>query len=366
MAKKILYFIRTHAHRRVFESLEHIDGVDQLILGPESKMVDGVSEGYDDFGIKDIKIHKNIAQAQQVINQFSPDILVQADFPDRIKVPSTCKRVFVAHGMVGNHVKDIFAAGSMKEWRDFDVYFGATATFQSWVHHITGKKHEVVLDALPQLDILHNPDYYNAHKDNILAHTPVKKPSAVILFCGFCCKKRQDFNAHNQDYFETIMELDKIAARNNWLILVKPRQTHKKIMKFIKCTNWAQQYKSRYEGIGQSKNLYFIPNDANIYRYFFADLIVCNGCSTIEIESCVANKPLVMVRTKSKASYDPFSTVKYGAAVEVKNLGALQSTITSLLDNNTLRAAQLKLLKDIGVSMDGLAHKRVQDRIINL
>lgn len=366
MTKKILYFVRSYSHRRVFETLGHRGNLNQLILGPPEKSVDGIIEGYRSFGIKNVKLHKGIDEAQKVVNVFDPDIFVQADFPNRVKVPEKCKRVFIAHGMIGNHVKSLFGAGSMKVWRDFDLYCGATKAFEDWVWHITGKKHEVLADAMPQLDLLHDPDYYMSNKNTILKHTPVTNPSAVVLFCGFCCKDRADFNEHNQDYFETLFELDKIAKKHNWLILVKPRQTFEKIMKFISQNRWAKQYGTRYSKIMNSKNLHFIPNDANIYRYFFADIVICNGCSTIEIEACVTNKPLIMVRTKSKPSYDPFNTVTTGAARGVKDVSKLENNIIELLANNSLADKQSGLIKDIGLLTDGLAHKRIQDRLETL
>jgi len=129
VAKKVLYFIRTFAHRRVFESYSHRDDINQLVLGPKSKVIDGVLEDYSTFGIKNIKTYSNPKETQSIINQFNPDIFVQADFPDRIKLPPKCKRVFVAHGLVGNHVNDLFPPGSMNMWDNFDLYCGGSANF---------------------------------------------------------------------------------------------------------------------------------------------------------------------------------------------------------------------------------------------
>lgn len=366
MVKKILYYIRSYSHRRVFESLRPIDGIDQIVLGPPEKIIDGIPEGYRSFGIQNIKIHNSIEEAQKIVNKIKPNVFVQADFPNRVNVPKNCKRVFMAHGMIGNHVKSLFKAGSMQVWKDFDLYCGASKRFEDWIWHITGKKHKVIINAMPQLDLLYDPDYYMKTKNRILKYTRLQNPSAIILFCGFCCKDRKDFNAHNQDYFDALIELDRIAKKHNWLVFVKPRQTFKKVMKFISMTGWAKKYKTPYTQINSSKNLHFIPSDANIYRYFFADMIIANGCSTIEIESCVAKKPLIMVRTKSGPNYDPFETVMNGAAKGIKNINNLEQIIVNLLSNNDLSDNQDRLINKIGLLADGLAYKRAQDGIIAL
>jgi len=232
---------------------------------------------------------------------------------------------------------------------------------------LTGKKQQVITDALAQIDLLHNADYYNQHKDRILANTKISKPSAVILFCGFCCKDRADFNQHNEDYFETVFELEKIAKKHNWLVIVKPRQLLEKTMKYLKATGgWATKYVSTYPKFVKQKNLHFIGHDTNLYKYFFSDVIVCNGCSTVEIEACIANKPLALVRTRSSAGYDPFETVTAQAAQEVKDINKLEKTILRFLQGNPHIDEQNALVKSMGITADGQAHKRIQDRLKKL
>jgi hypothetical protein len=86
----------------------------------------------------------------------------------------------------------------------------------------------------------------------------------------------------------------------------------------------------------------------------------------MEIEACVARKPLIVVRTKSKPSYDPFNTVTSGAAKKIRNINNLESNIVDLLTCNSLAVKQDKLIKEIGLLTDGLAGKRIQDRLETL
>lgn len=367
MTKRIIYHIRSFAHRRVYESLEVRDGVDQIILGPKPKIMNGVLEGYDDFGIQNIRTYVDLNEAQKIVNQLKPDVFTQADFPNRINHPVGCKRVFIAHGMIGNHVISMFKKGTMSIWEDFDLYCGATNRFRDWIWHVTGKKPEVLTNAMPQLDLLTDPNYYMRHKSKVLASSKIPNPNATILFCGFGCKDRVDYNLHNEDFFTTIMELEKIAKKHNWLIMIKPRQNFEKAMKYLRSTGkWAVKYRTLYPKVINSPNLHFIEHENNIYRYFFADVVVGNGCSTIEVESCIAGRPLVMVRTKTGTEYDPFGTVLSGAAEEVKNVNHIESTVLRILGQKHDTSKQQEFLKSLGLTNDGLAHKRLQDRIILL
>lgn len=366
MAKKILYYIHSIALRRVFESYKERDDLDQLVLGPNPVRINGILEDYSGFNIKNIKVYKNNKESQLIVNSFKPDIFVQADFPDPVVLPKGCKRVVAAHGIIGNHVKGVYKGNKVvkKIWSNYDLYCGATKNFKDFVHYLAGSEKEVILNALGQLDLLHDPNYYEPHKENILFGN--KKPS--ILFCGFCCKNRSDFNLHNEDYFKVLFELEKIAEKNDWFVVVKPRQGIGKVVEFFKQSNaLAKKYYKNYQLAAKSKYLNFIDFRANPCKYFSSDIIVCNGCSTLEIEACLINKPLIIVRTKSGSNYDPFGTVSSGAAISVTNINDIEKVITDTLSGKISRVdEQNALLKKLGISTDGLAHKRIQDRLRKL
>ena len=364
MSKRILYFIRSLAHRRVFESYVERDDMDQLVLAPKPIIIDDILEGYNNFGIKNIKFYNNDLEAQAVIKSFKPDVFVQEDFPAITNVLPGCKKAFVMHGIIGNHVIGLCKPDKKSPWNGFDLYCGATKRFEEIVHHITGKKSEVLLNALGQLDLLNNPNYCMPHRNGVLFEN--KRPS--ILFCGFCCKNTSDFKLHNEDYFKTVYELERLAKKNNWLVMIKPRQGTKQVMVFLQQTRrWAKQYAKTYQSIVKSKYLHFIDFRANPCKYFSSDIIMCNGCSTLEIEACVINKPLVIVRTKSGLGYDPFNTVSSGAAIGIKDINDIEKTIKDILSGKNSHVSEQKaLLKSLNILTDGLAHKRIQDRLKTL
>ncbi|KKM05270.1 hypothetical protein LCGC14_1755820 [marine sediment metagenome] len=364
--KKVVYFIRTLSHRRSFETLVERDGIEQMILGPKSHVLNGVPQGYGDFGIKNVQIFDTLEDAQKILDTFKPDVLVQAEFDEQAKVPSTCKRVFVGHGMIGNHMTKLLKKGMNKTKPTFDYCCAQTKMFESFFNHITERKNNVLFNAMPQFDLLYNKDYYTEYRDIVLNNSKIQNPSRIILFCGFCCKNRPDYNLHNEDYFNTVIELAKISKRNNWLSIIKPRQHHDKAINFMKKSKKMTKYIKPFTDAINSSNLHCIEHISNTYRYFFADVIMCNACSTVETEACVVNKPLILIRTKSGPDYDPFDTVSSGAASLVKNINDLEKTINVVLADTSYVDKQNKLLKSKGIVMDGMAHKRVQDLICKI
>lgn len=380
--KKILYVMTSLSHKRVFESFEGRDDCAQLALGPRSKVTTGlVPEDYSDFKIK-VQEYDKISQIQDTVNTFKPDVYVQADLSDthkKVKLPAGCKRVYVSHGMVGNHVKSIIkkAAFRTEVWKGCDMYCGATSVFSDWVQHTAGvSEDKILLDALPQLDIIHNPDYYNSYRHKVLSKLGFADDTKVILFAGFCCKDRFDFDDHNQDYFGTAVHLAKWAKDNGYLLMIKPRHTHDKMMKFLKSHKWGKQYLSSYPKILKNKNVHFITTTGHIYRYFFADAIVVNGCSTVEIEACAIKKPLFLSRTaipeidKMKMPvYDPYNTESYGAGTRCVDYYELDHCLDTTLGGSDMYHnpnKQEALIKHMGISFDGQMHNRVQDKLVRI
>ncbi|KKN36539.1 hypothetical protein LCGC14_0772750, partial [marine sediment metagenome] len=230
--KKVLYVMTSLSHKRVFESFEERPDIDQMILGPEPKITGIVPEDYSDFKIKKCKTFMHPKEIQVYVDKFKPDVFVQASLPcaKGIKLPQGCKKVYVSHGMIGNYIEKIIkmdkASFNNSVWKGCDLYCGATNIFANWIKYaVKADDSKILLNAIPQLDILYEPRYYNSYRDKVLAKTKYPDAKKVILYVGFCCKDRIDFNSHNEDYFRTVLELEKLARRHNWIIMVKPRQT---------------------------------------------------------------------------------------------------------------------------------------------
>lgn len=354
----------------MFEKFEERDDVEQIIVGPTPSITGGgiVPEDYSDFGIKNIKFYSSSNDIQCLVNSFSPNVYVQASIPvaKDIKLPKGCKKVYVSHGMVGSHVKGIAKKlGNMSSWKGCDLYCGATEVFADWIKHVAGVADDkILLNALPQLDILYDKQYYESYRDKVLSRMRIKNPSKIILFAGFCCRDRVDFDCHNEDYFKTVIELDRLARKNNWLVMVKPRQTHSVMMKFLKSHVWGNRYIQPYTDAYKSEHLHFITTTGHIYRYFFADCMVINGTSTIEVEACAIQKPLFIVRTGCDRT-DPYDMVGSGTAVGIVDMEDLQEFLENFEEGlYHYPEKQKQWFINHKLTLDGKMHKRIQSQLV--
>ena len=380
--KKVLYVITSPSHKRCFESFAEHEGLEQMIIGPPPEANKMVPEDYSGFKIKNIKYIGNRSIIDYV-KEFNPDVYVQ---PDLSPIHNTVynhfkkayKRVYVSHGMIGNHVKDLMKVENFNTsvWHGMDLYCGATNVFAEWIKDVAKVKDDkILLNALPQLDILHNSEYYNSYRDQVIKKTKHPFVQKVILFMGFCCKDRQDFKAHNADYFRTAIELGKIAKQNNWLVMIKPRQIHREMIEFLQTHAWGIKFINDYNALHSNTNVHFIgPAATHIYRYYFADAFVFNGCSTAEIEACAIQKPLFVVRTDQKClqsgydPYDPYDTVSYGAAVPISDITKLEYSLIEYFNYGKFHypEKQKELINKMNISFDGLMYKRIQNKLLEL
>lgn len=371
--KKVLYVLTSLSHKRCFETFEPRSDIEQLIVGPQPVKNEGiVPEDYSDFRIKNIKYAGNTNGIQKIVNQYKPDIYVQASLPcaKGISLPVGCKKVYVSHGMVGNHVIPMIKPGGFNTsvWKGCDLYCGATQVFADWVKHVAKVGDDkILLNALPQLDIIHDKQYCEKYKAAVVKKAGFT-PSKILLFVGFCCKDRYDFVNHNEDYFRTVLELDRIAKRHNWLVMVKPRQTYGAMKKFLKAHGWGKKYLKPYADVQQSKNLHFITTSGHIYRYFFADAIVINGTSTVEVEACAINKPLFIVKTCLKNRTDPYDMLKTRAGMSIPDMAELEHDLVGYFKHGKFHdiAAQNKRMADMKITFDGKMHQRIQDRLARM
>lgn len=367
--RRVLYLATSLSHKRVFESFTERADMIQLVVGPPPIIGEGiVPEDYSDFKIKKIKFYNNIKHLQSIIDKFNPNIFVQASLPcaKGLSLPSGCKKAYVSHGVVGNQAlenikKEKF---NLSVWQNCDVYFGAGKSFKPWIDKVVSGNNRVVLDSVPQFDLLADESYVSSYKDRILNKiSPTVKFNKIILFFGFCCKDRVDFKQNNEDYFATVIELERVAREHGWLIMVKPRHTNDKMLKFLKTHKWGKKYIEKYKSIIKSKNIHFITTTGHIYRYFFADMIIANGFSTVELEACYLNKPLFIVRTKYQ--HDPFDTVRSSAATLISSIDDIYGVITNSNSYHNING-QDKLLLDSNISKDGRAHERVQNVLLKI
>jgi hypothetical protein len=353
--KTVVYFNRSKITSRVFASLVDRDDLDQTI----------VTTSGGDFNISKVKIFDgDLNKAQKIISKIKPDVLVQTEIPERIVVPKITKRIFVNHGIMHKATNVPLASGGAKVHKKFDLYCGQTKIFGDFVNHIMGGgKHNMLYNVLPQLDLLYT-DYCKSRMGKTLDQLDFK-PNLIILFCVSCCKDIPKFVGHNEDYFETILELNRLATKRNWLVIVKPRYSNDKMIKSASKVSKLSKYVGPYKKILGSKHLVFLSHEDDIYRYLFADVVLLNGTSTFEVESIIAGKPTIMTRINKRNEdfYDPFETISRGAAHCVKKVSDLRQAIEDKVRD---QKKQEEFINWYGIRSDGLAHKRLQDAILKI
>jgi hypothetical protein len=382
--KKILYAITSLAHKRAIQSFLPRKDVEQLIVGPKANIVDGmVKEDYSIMGIQNIKNYNDASDFQKIVNDFCPDFYIQPDMSPmqhKIKLPSLCRRIYVSHGMVGRHVKNMVHKNKwdVSVWKGCNLYCGATKIFEDWVEYAAKvNKSSIILNAIPQFDVLYNLKNKNNDtlKDNIFRSMKNDRFKSILFFGGFCCKDRVDFLEHNEDYFKTCAELEKLAEKNNWLILVKPRQVYGQINEFLikhqkNWNGWTKKYIDFYNRIQKSKYLKFINTSCGIENYYLiSDAIIINGCSTMEVESYILKKPLIIVNSNTQSiSYNSFSNDEDSTAYRVSDFSKLEGHIQMALypRQDDMEIKRQALLKSYELEIDGKMHERIINKILDV
>jgi len=373
--KTILYFVQKVEQKRTIQYIEDEDSSDirQIFLGPRTKVIKNskfeCSEDYSDIKIEKKLTFDTLSDAQRIIDEVDPDVFVSGSLPNYYAtLPKTCKKAYISHGMIGDHVLEIKEIRKYADrWRECSLYCGAGSNFQDFVKLMNPEgEYKVVLNAMPQFDILIETDSKIAFKNKLITENKIPQADRYLLFAGFAGGAGQDFLNHNEDYYRTAIYLNEIAKKNNWFVFIKPRIEPQADFNFIQTNDYLNKYLAEYKALFQSANVCMVRKAESIYKYFFADQIIINGCSTVEIEACCAGKPLVIVRTKTDNDYSPYGTVAFGAAklVNTDGIGELETALLGDFEENILN--QKQLLADRGLSIDGKMSERAREAIFEL
>ena len=377
---KIVYCIIDHAYKRVFESFKEHNGIEQFLICKKPSITTNiVPESYNECGIKRKLFINNEIGIQKYVNSIKPDVYVQPEVSpihNKIKFPKNCKRVYVSHGIVIPRMTETAISLNLmeqfkKDWGGLDLYCGVTDYFKHWISSLGIPEDKILLNAFPQLDLLYDSTYYSEYRNRVVKSTKNVSAEKVILFFGSRFGSRKDYLPYNKDYFDTLFELEKIAKKYNWVVLVKPKHGFEKMMRFLKAREdswggWTKEYATKYSKIRSSKYLHFITTNTHPYHYFFADVIVSTGVSTVEVDSSAAEKPLVTYRPSSRdPKYpDPMRSIEFDAVFNTEDIRDLESKIFLALKDADFSNRQRKYLKSIGITHDGLMYKRIIDRMV--
>ncbi len=333
---KVACIITSNAHKRVFESFKLRPDLEQLVI----TTCDG------DWSAFKLPINK-CPNIQEAITRFQPDTVLQTTLT-KYKLPPNCKRIFVQHGLVPDYASSLAELGevSFKDWRGFDYITGAGLNWKSICLKL-GYRPEQLIDAMPQFDLL-------------TTNPPRRSVEPTVLFMGFEGKDRSDFQLHNEDYYKTCVTLGRLKG---FQVIIKARHYFNETVTFLQKQSYCSTYLTDYENLAKNPNVMFVTSDNNhIYKHFYADVFVINGCSSAELEACALNKPLLIVKTKIGLEHDPFASIKLGAAQWIHSENLLNWAIESPHDLTIQRQA---LLKHHGIVLDGLHAIRIQELLLN-
>lgn len=371
--KKVLYFMYSLPNVRVFESFKEREDLEQVLVvnGAEKQ----VKQYLYNFGIKNIIYIKDISEAQMFVNKYKPDIFVGSDINSKkIKLDENCRRVFVMHGFIpSGYADDPLQEHKIDEWKGFDLYCGAANEFTEWVNRIypnSDNKDKILLNALPELDLLVRPES-NKIKEKVIEKTGFI-PEKILLYFPFKIKDDRISALFNEEFCWLIMALEELARKNNWLVMVKTKRVKnynskyvvRNFLKYIKDKK-ILAYKDKVNNILDSKFIYFIE-DLHAYDYWFADAVIVNGHSSIEIMSCIQKKPLVLCRSTCKN--DPYHSVSKNVAQVLyeKDQKKLEEILIGSIINNDILNKEEFVTSYHGIILDGNACKRIQDKFVKM
>lgn len=366
MKKKLVCCFNTHAHSRCFESLpkSKIFDITMVCMPPaKTKVFPG---DHRNFLNKNFVYYNNVNEIPMIVKRLNPDVYaISPGNPIQEKITQYPK-VCVSHGMVGNHINQIFPDiwnNPKAAWGGYDLYCGFTKRFKKWIVNDSRIKKDVLLNALPQIDLVHQYNNNQKHRAKVVNGNKYKE---VILFVGFCCKGRIDFVHNNKDYFDAFKTLVGWAKKNNVLIVTKARQPIEKINQFLiankgRWGGWTKDYIGMLNKFAKHPNVHWIDGQLHLYWYYFADRVVLNGTSTLEVESVLANKPTIMYKTKDDVLKDSYGLI--GADL-IKRAKSNEQFIDLLNTCNLLnQTKRKKYIDDQEILFDGKHGQRVVEEL---
>jgi len=365
---KILYWISSGGDKRVILPFSKRDDVCQAIA-----MQKGISKS----GLKITPIYQHLSDnIFGAIKRANPDAFVQCNTSKPIHNELKkwgIKHIYVHHGIWAespNNTERV--SGSF--WEDFDLLCGATPRFKKIFRENSNADTQIVTNTLPQLDLLYSAlqDQKNI-RDRILKQSKNPNAEKIISFFGHNCENRVSVNPFNEGYYRTAINLAKLAEKNNWLLILKPKRI--RVDKFLSnvAEDWAKEIRDDYLAIKNSPYVYMVHPTSEAYEYFCADVIVSSARSTIEIEALLADKPLVRIWTPTFDVDDDYYKFEHGilesgAAYILDDMNKIEEVMLQAIayDDEEIKKNRLEFIKRTEITLDGKAHERVVEAICNL
>lgn len=338
----ILYWISVKEHLRVIEPIKEYPQFKQFVVIDKNIPTGGIN-------IKNIHTYNNINDIYNIIDKINPDVFVQfsssRSFANKIK-EKNIRHVLSAHGVwpESNLNKKIV---SDPFFNTFDLICGASNNIKKIFLENSQTKAKIVTNALTQFDLLFEQQKTFNDTKKIIGNGCNK---IITLFGHNITQKTDKLRPYDSGFYETVDALYSLSKKNNWMVYVKTKTNKgKKLPK-------------------DNSNFKIIKHDSNPYQYFCSDVIITSARSTIEVEAALVNKPIIRIfmptsiLTQEQLSYE-YGALDFGAVSLVKNLKDLESNIIKMFCENPVLENQKRFIEHLGISFDGMAHKRFLDAI---
>ena len=363
---KIMYHFTKREHVRVFESFQPIKDTPQIICTPSFISAPSLNLTQIKYDISD---HFKMA-----LKDVRPSVVVQCHNS------STWHKKYKKYGIhtvyIGHGVWDGSPTNVKRSfhpfWSQFDMLIGGIPNFKKFLVENGGvHPDKIVLNALPQFDVLYDRvKNLHQHRESILKGHPASK--IVVLFGHK--NGREDFLANSVDFYHSAIRLAKLAEANGWLLVIKPKK--ETTFSFIKIKArkkeaWAVDCLDEFMALLKNPWVRFVGPFGDPYPYIAsADAMVISGRSTIELEACLAQRPLVIVRTvdNTLAGNDTLKTIENECAYHVDSIDKLDTVMPVAVDsaNTGQLQNQAKLVSDLGLTFDGKHYLRAVKAIRRL
>lgn len=312
------------------------------------------------FNSENVLYYKDIGHLKKILWQNKPNLCVFSSTKiDLSFTPRRCKKVFIAPGFYScskMYRRSLFRA--RKRFKVFDYIILASEREYNLFKDLRIST-PVLVKSLPQFDLLSN-EYLERCKNNVLKNISFK-PSKIVLFAGERYSRSEKVD-RVRDNYDTLIKLSKLSIIKNWLIVIKPKSNN--MMEFLQA-NYPNSYVEKLFNSISSRNIWMLPYDDLFYPYFFADIIVDNGASSVAVESCIAGRPFISISSGKQTfeEMDAHQTLSNCCGVYVNDVSELGKQIERTIGRSSIFSEyQKKFLNNIGLKIE----KSSSSKIINL
>jgi hypothetical protein len=177
---------------------------------------------------------------------------------------------------------------------------------------------------LPQFDCFFNKEYYGADvRKRILAYCGADdRRQPVLVFYGSHGKYRSQLGWLDlwKETSEILDRVLKLAKKNDFTLLFRPKLWDRGTIPFL-----TARQKIKWALRSRNSNLHIADHLISPYRFFFADSLLINQESSLEVEGICANRNVLTTQLNQKSDYLRLDS--YGLRRRIDNLSDMEDAI---------------------------------------